>query len=106
MRIDVVGLHLEVTDPIRLHAEEKAAKLTRYFDGILAITVRLQQVDHSHRPEFETEITVDVEKHDDFVSKATGDDLYLTIDHAVQKASRQLTDYKEKLKLSGHHPRG
>ena len=105
MRTDVVGLHLEITDAIREHAEAKVDKLTRYYDGILAITVRLQQVDHIHRPEFQTEQTVDVEKHDDFVASATGDDLYLTIDAAVQKAARQLTDFKEKLKLGGHHPR-
>ncbi|MEM1072102.1 MAG: ribosome-associated translation inhibitor RaiA [Planctomycetota bacterium] len=106
MRIDVVGLGLEVTDAIREHAEGKADKLTRYYDGIQQITVRLRSRDHSHHPDFETEITVDVEKHDDFVSTAGGDDLYLSIDAAVQKVSRQLTDFKEKLKLSGHHPRG
>ncbi|MEO1584596.1 MAG: ribosome-associated translation inhibitor RaiA [Planctomycetota bacterium] len=106
MRVDVVGLGLEVTDPIRLHAEEKSGKLTRYYDGIQQITVRLKkQGDHTHA-EFEVELTVDAEKHDDFVSHATGDDLYLAIDAAVQKCARQLTDFKEKLKLGSHHPRG
>lgn len=103
MRVDVVGLKFVVTDAIREHAESKVDKLSRYFDGIQLITVRLSE--HVNKAnEFGVEIVADVEKHDDFVATATGDDLYLTIDSAVQKMSRQLTDFKEKLKLSSHHP--
>ncbi len=103
MRVDVVGLKFEVTDPIREYAEAKAEKLTRYFDGTQLVTVRLAEQD---KHTFEVEIVADVEKHDDFVATAKGDDLYLTIDSAVQKMTRQLTDFKEKLKLSSHHPDG
>ena len=107
MRVDVVGLDVEVTDPIREHAEEKAAKLTRYYDAVQQITVRLRKPEqHTNHPVYEVEVTAAVEKHDDFVATATGDDLYLAIDGAVQKASRQLTDFKEKLKINGHHPKG
>ena len=35
---------------------------------------------------------------DDFVSNATGDDLYLVVDQVVQKGIRQLTDFKDKLR--------
>lgn len=101
MRVDVVGMNLEVTGAIRSHAEGKVEKLLRYFDGIQLITVRLGQ---PAGRDFEVELVVDVVKHDDFVAKASGTDLYLAIDSAVQKMSRQLTDFKEKLKLSGHHP--
>lgn len=101
MRVDVVGLKFEVTDAIREHAESKVEKLTRYFDGIQLITIRLAQ---PAGRDFEVELVVDVEKHDDFVATASGDDLYLAIDSSVQKMSRQLTDFKEKLKLSSHHP--
>lgn len=103
MRVDVVGLKFEVTDPIREYAETKVEKLLRYFDGTQLITVRLAQ---PAGREFTVELVVDVEKHDDFVATASGDDLYLTIDSSVQKMSRQLTDFKEKLKLSSHHPDG
>ncbi len=99
MRIDVVGRHIEVTDAIREHAEGKGAKLVKYFDRIQQITFTV--FDPDNKGEFKVEVVVDVEHHDDFVSHATGNDLYGTIDQATQKASRQLTDYKEKLKL-GH----
>ncbi len=103
MRVEVVGLKFEVTDAIRQYAETKADKLTRYFDRTQMITVRLSERD-KRAGEFEVELVADVEKHDDFVSTASGDDLYLAIDAAVQKMTRQLTDFKEKLKLSSHHP--
>ncbi len=101
MRVDVVGLKFEVTDAIREYAESKVEKLSRYFDGIQLITIRLAQ---PAGRDFTVELVTDVEKHEDFVATATGDDLYLAIDSSVQKMSRQLTDFKEKLKLSSHHP--
>ena len=99
MRIEVIGRNLDVTNAIREHAEAKAAKLPRYFDHIQQITFRLSPEDHHHKGSFRVELVVDVEKHDDFVSHASHEDLYTAIDQAVQKASRQLTDFKEKLKL-------
>ncbi len=97
MRIDVVGRHIEVTDPIREHAETKGAKLTKFYDRIQQITFTIFEADH--KGDHKVEVVVDVEHHDDFVSHATGDDLYGAIDQATQKATRQLTDFKEKFKL-------
>ena len=101
MRIDVVGRHIEVTDAIREHADTKLSKLPRYFDGTQQITLTISKQSSHGRDEFETELVVDVEKHDNFVSRVRGDDLYGLIDQVTQKATRQLTDFKEKLKL-GH----
>lgn len=101
MRINVVGKGIEITDAIKLHAESKADKLPRYFDGVQQITITVSHEDSHPRGQLAAEIVVDVEKHEDFVAHASGDDLYLVIDAVVQKASRQLSDFKEKLKL-GH----
>jgi ribosomal subunit interface protein len=98
MRIEVIGRNLTVTDAIRAHAEGKADKLPKFFDGVQLITFRLSREDHATHGNFGVEVVVDVEKHDDFVSHATHEDLYTAIDAAVQKASRQLTDFKERLK--------
>lgn len=99
MRIEVIGRNLEVTDAIRQHAEAKAERLPRYFDGVQQITFRLTREDHQHQGKFGVEVVVDVEKHDDFVAHATGEDLYGAIDAVVAKATRQLTDFKERLKM-------
>ena len=47
---------------------------------------------------FEVELIVDVVGHDDFVSHAKDADVYAAIDQVVNKGSRQLTDFKEKLR--------
>lgn len=97
MRIDVVGRHIEVTDPIREHAESKGEKLSKYYDRIQQITYTIFEADKGG--DHKVELVVDVEHHDDFISHASGNDLYGTIDQATQKATRQLTDFKEKFKL-------
>ena len=95
MRIEVVGRHMVVTEPMSQYAQSKAGKLVKYFDGTQQINVFLEQLKHG---EFHVEIVVDVEKHDDFIAHANAPDLYAAIDLAVDKASRQLTDFKERLK--------
>ncbi len=98
MRIDVIGRNLEITPAIRAHAESKIIKLPKYFDGVQLMTLTVSKDDHKVHGEFGAELIIDVEKHQDFVSHAHGDDLYLLIDQVVQKGSRQLTDFKEILK--------
>jgi len=96
MRIDVIGRHLEITDPIRKYAESKAEKLLKFFNGTQQIRVYLEG---NKKGEFTAEIAVDVVKHKDFIARATATDLYASIDEAVDKASRQVKDFKEKLRL-------
>lgn len=100
MRIDVVGRNIDVTDAIREHAESKASKLPKFFDGVQQVTLTLTRENHHNHSNFDVELRVDVEKHEDFVSHASAADLYAAIDEVVQKGSRQLTQFKEKLKQS------
>ncbi len=98
MRIDVVGRNLEITPAIREYATRKAEKLPRYFDGVQLTTITVTKEDHKTHGKFGIEFVVDVEKHSNFVSKATHPDLYTAIDQAESKVQRQLHDFKEKLK--------
>ncbi|MBL0871648.1 MAG: ribosome-associated translation inhibitor RaiA [Phycisphaerales bacterium] len=98
MRIDVVGKHLEITAPIKQYAEGKAARLVKHYDGLQLVTIRCEQ--EPHNKGFHVEVVADAEKHADFVAHDKGEDLYACIDKAVDKAARQLTDFKEKLKQS------
>lgn len=98
MRINVVGRHFEVTDAIRTYAEQKASKLTKYFDGLQQIDLQISRASQHHGAEYEVELVLDVEKHSDFVSHAKTSDPYEAIDLVVEKGERQLRDFKEKLK--------
>lgn len=98
MRVEVIGKNFEVSEPIRDYAVNKASKLTKYFDGLQLVTVRITKVNHKANSEYEAELILDVEKHDDFVSHATGQDAYAAIDLVIEKGERQLRDFKEQLK--------
>lgn len=100
MRINVVGKHIEVTDAIKTYAEGKCSKLTKHFDGVQLITVRVEQL--PHKQGFTAEVVCDVEKHDDFVATAPHADMYAAIDEAVTKVDRQIVAFKEKLKQGKH----
>lgn len=98
MRTNVVARHMEVTDPIRAHAEKKAKKLDKFNDLIQQIDIKFWK-ENSSQEQFSVEIVVDVINHADFIAKSDGHDLYLTIDDAINKAVRQLNDHREKLKI-------
>jgi putative sigma-54 modulation protein len=98
MRINTVGRHFEITDAIREYAEQKVAKLPKYFDGVQQITVTIGKSGSHGLPEFDVELIVDVEKHKEFVSHAKTPDPYEAIDLVVDKGERQLRDFKERLK--------
>lgn len=98
MRIDVVGRSFDVTDAIRQHAESKVSKLSHYLDLIQQMTLTIHPENNQHSRQFRVELVIDVEKHPDFVSHAEGPDVYVLIDQVVDKAARQLKDFKEKLK--------
>ena len=97
MRIDIIGKHMDITDAIRLYAESKSSKLTRFFDGTQQIRIYLENPAGKSK-EFKVEIAVDVVKHEDFIAHAHGTDLYHCIDECVEKSARQLKDFKEKLR--------
>ena len=96
MRIEITGRRLEVTPPIREYTLGKCEKLPRFFNGVQEIEVVLSQ--EAHNQEFEVEIRVDVPKHDDFVAKSRGSNIYECIDATVSKVTRQLTEFKDRLR--------
>lgn len=102
MRVDVIGKNLDITEPIRAYAQDKAEKLTKYFSGLLHITVRLSKINHKADSLYEAELILDVQKHDDFVSHATAQDPYAAMDLVAEKGERQLRDFKERLQQGKH----
>lgn len=97
MRIEVTGKNLELTAPTTEYVENKCAKLTKYFNGVMEIEAVLEKVSHGGES-FAVEIRADAVKHKDFVARSEGQDVFECVDLAVDKMQRQLRDYKEKLK--------
>lgn len=95
MRIEVSGKKLDLTEAMVSHVNTKCEKLPRFFDGVMEIDVLLEQAEHG---EFTTELVVGAVKHDRFVSHGRDHSIYVSIDQAVDKMTRQLKDFKEKLR--------
>ncbi len=98
MQTTVAGRHMEITDAIRKHAEQKVGKLDKYADQVSACEFTLGR-EVAGKDLFVAELLVSVRNHTDVVAKAEGHDVYVLIDEVIAKAGRQLHDLKEKLKL-------
>lgn len=98
MQTTISGKHLEITPPIQEYVQKKTERLQRHFNRIQAIAVVCEKEPLG----FHVEIRTDVERHDDFIANAKHEDLYACIDLAVDRATRQLTDHKERIRDHKH----
>lgn len=93
MDVKLTGKHIDITDPIRRYAEEKTARLPKFYDRVQSVEVVVDRND-SHR--YKLEMIAHVDGHEHFVATVKGEDVYGCIDQVVDKLERQLHDYKEK----------
>lgn len=95
MKINIHGNKLEVTDAIKSYILEKLSKLDKYFenpDEITAtISLRVRGKDQI------VEITIPIKKAI-LRCEETNDDLYASIDFAIDKLERQIRKNKTKMK--------
>lgn len=99
MIVTVTGKHIEITDAIRAHIEEKASKLPRYFNLVSQIEVIVEK---SSGVMQSVEVIASVEHYDDVIARETSEDLYACIDLAMHKMERQLRKIKEKQRDNKH----
>ena len=93
MLFNVIGKHVEITQAIRQHAQEKAAKLPRYYDSITKVDVIVEAAEKGAAPQG-VEVIASGEHNKIFIAKEKGTDVYTCIDLAIHKLERQLTKAK------------
>ncbi len=99
MFFTITGKHIEITDAIRNHAQEKTAKLPKYYDSIDRVEVIL---DGSQPGSPSVEVIARGEHSKVFVVTESGGDAYRCIDVAVRKLERQLRRKKERERDNKH----
>jgi putative sigma-54 modulation protein len=99
MLFTITGKHIEITDALRSHAEEKTAKFPRFFDGVNQAEVI---IDGSEGKNISVEIIARGEHGNIFVVTEVGKDAYQCIDSAVHKIERQLQKKKEMQRNTKH----
>lgn len=98
MEVLITGRHMPITDAIRDYAKTRVNKLSRYFDRVRSVDVMAEKVD----PGFKVEAHLHMDRGSPLIAHADGLDLYACIDAVVDKAERQLTDLKDRLRDHKH----
>jgi putative sigma-54 modulation protein len=91
---------MQLTPALKQHAEEKAGKLTRYYDRIQEIEVI---IDSAEGTEHRVEMIVNGEKKRLFIADVRNSDAYAGIDACAAKLERQLSDHHKLIKNRKHH---
>ena len=98
MIVTVASRHMDVSPALKQYAEQKAGKLTKYFDRIQEIEVVFDAGKDSTR----VEMIVNAEHKNMFIAHHDLGDAYACIDGCVEKLERQLTEHKDKIRNRKH----
>ena len=99
MQFKISGRHMDLTAANHDYAGRKAAKLLRYFDRIQQVDILIDRAKNGYR----VEIITDVEHHEPFVATMNHADLYACIDLGIDKAVRQISEHKSRVRNNKHH---
>jgi len=100
--VTISGRHVAVTDAMREHARERAARLERLGSHLMRVRMTLSIEGDRHT----AEIIGTVRSKGEFVAKHESHDMYLSIDQAVDKMERQLRKLEERFKGRREAQRG
>ena len=98
MLVTVSSRHMDVTPPLKQYAEQKANKLTKYYDRIQEVEVVLDNEKDAPR----VEMIVSAEHRNMFIAHHNDGDAYACIDGCVDKLERQLSEHKKKFRNRKH----
>ncbi len=99
MQLDVTFRNIESSEALKAYAREKVERVNKYVDRPMEAHVVLS----SERHEMHADIRIHVHQSDlTLRGKAKEEDMYASVDVAMDKIERQLRRYKEKLK--NHKP--
>jgi putative sigma-54 modulation protein len=90
---------MDVTAALKSYAEQKAGKLTKYYDLIQEIEVVFEGGKHD---DSSVEMIVSAEHRNMFIAHSPLGDAYAGIDQCVDKLERQLTEHKKKFRNRKH----
>lgn len=103
MVVTVAMRHMEVSPAMKSYAEQKAGKLTKYFDRIQQIEVVFDAgKEKTSKNKVRVEMIVDAEHNSRFIAHHDEGDAYACVDACVDKLERQLTDHKKMFRNRKH----
>ncbi len=98
MQINLTGHHIDITDSLRNHVDNKFERLERHFDHVSNVHVILTV----EKLRQKAEATLHLNGADVF-AESVQEDMYAAIDSLVDKLDRQVKKHKEKSKNYRNH---
>jgi len=98
VQVTVSSRHMEVSDALREYAEQKAGKLSKYYDRIQEIEIVFDTAKDSSR----VEMIVNAEHRNMFIARHDVGDAYACVDGCIDKLERQLSEHKKKFRNRKH----
>lgn len=96
MQVHITGRHVDITDGIREHIYDKVERTLTDFPRVEDVRIVLEVQKHEHLSEVLVQgKSIHIE------GKATAENMYTSIDEALDKAERQLRKLREK--VQDHH---
>lgn len=97
--VNVIGRHIEVTEPMKNYAIEKISKLERLDPRLIDVNVTMDIQKLDHRVEIWMQFNnLKIRSH------ASSDNMYASIDKATDRLQHQLRKYKDR--IQEHHAKG
>ena len=99
MQVTIASRHMDVSPALRTYAEEKANRLTKYYDRIQEIEV----IFDAKKDSIGVEFIVNAEHKNMFLAHHADGDAYACVDACFDKLERQLSDHKKKVRNRKHN---
>ena len=100
MQVSVTARHFKATDRLKKYAKNEIQRLEKFFDGIIDCNVVLDYI-KSNQSKHVAEIHLKVHGRTLSVSEISND-MYKSIDYAINKLERKLQKYKARLRSYSH----
>jgi len=102
MNLTISGHHLEVTPALRGYVTTKLERISRHFDQVVDIKVRLT-VDNLKEKDLRQRAECNIHvKGKDLFAECAHADLYAAVDELADKLDRQVLRYKGKMQEHNH----
>ena len=97
MKVHFTGRHVEVSDALKLLANERVKKLSHFLDDIMDVHVVLVVEKHRHQ----AEVTLKT-RRGSFLASAETDDMYVSLGQAMDRLEAQTHRHQEKKNTKEH----
>lgn len=102
MNFILTARHFKAHDSLKTSAEEQAAKITKYYDGVIKTEIILSYEKAQNSLKIAEVISKATPLHV-FTAKEQSDDFIVSIEAAVNKVITQIKKYKDKMKPNHSH---